>query len=56
MIRLGLMLERSRADESTFVRPVRGRRVLLVRDKAIWYLGDPFAPRRAAVDSINGFV
>ena len=57
MIRLGLMLERSRADESTFagpyVCPKEARRVLRVRGEAVWYLGVPFAPRRASVDSVN---
>lgn len=48
MIRLGLMLERSRAYESTFVRPVGARRFRPVRGGAIWYLGIPFFPRRAA--------
>lgn len=59
MIRLGLMLERSRADESTFagpddVCPAGARRVLHVGGEPIWYLGVPFAPRRASVDSVHG--
>ena len=48
MIRLHLMLERSRAYESTFVRPEGARRFREARDGAVWYLGLPFCPRRAA--------
>ena len=58
MIRLGLMLERSRADESIYggpdVSPVAARRVLQVRGQTVWYLGVPFTPRRASVDSVSG--
>jgi hypothetical protein len=48
MIRLGLMLERSRADECAISQPVDARRVRRLADRAVWYLGAPFAPRRAA--------
>lgn len=58
MIRLGLMLERSREDESTFAGPVVGpaaaRRVHQVGGGTVWYVGLPFEPRRAAVDTVNG--
>lgn len=51
MIRLGLMLERSRQDESTLAGPVIGpsaaRRVHQVGGGTIWYVGLPFQPRRA---------
>lgn len=48
MIRLHLMLERSRIYESTFIRPAEGRRFRPVQGGAVWYLGIPFCPRRAA--------
>ena len=48
MIRLHLMLERSRAYESTYVRPAEARRFRPTEDGAVWYLGIPFSPRRAA--------
>jgi hypothetical protein len=47
MIRLGLMLERSREDECPLACPDGARRVLQVHDETVWYLGRPFLPRRA---------
>ena len=48
MIRLGLMLERSREDECSLGCPDGARRVLRVHEETVWYLGLPFTPRRAA--------
>jgi hypothetical protein len=47
MMRLGLMLERSREDECPLACPDSARRVLRVHDETVWYLGRPFLPRRA---------
>lgn len=44
------MLERSRLDEYASASPVEGRRALRVPDGAVWYVGMPFAPRRATPD------
>ena len=48
VIRLGLMLERSREDECPLACPDGARRVLRVHEETVWYLGLPFHPRRAA--------
>jgi hypothetical protein len=51
MIRLGLMLERSQADECASSQAVDARRVRRLEERPVWYLGAPFTPRRAAVGS-----